>query len=74
MRFSGVGIRQQNNKGFVPELLDVWSCLTKPGDQWLRLNGETPLLTGNCAMNRESTPDTIERELKLGLRDCDPIS
>lgn len=25
-------------------------------------------------MNRESTPDTIERELKLGLRDCDPIS
>src|SRR5210317_2624725 len=25
-------------------------------------------------MNRESTPDTIERELKLGLRDCDPRS
>ena len=74
MRFNGVGIGQQNNKGFVPELLDVWSCLTKPGDQWLRLNGETPLLTGNCAMNRESTPDTIERELKLGLRDCDSIS
>ena len=23
-------------------------------------------------MNRASTPDTIELELKLGLRDCDP--
>ena len=24
-------------------------------------------------MNRSSTPDTIELELKLGLRDCDPL-